>query len=68
VYVTGAETGTISVIDGNANQLLRTRDVFRPVRAAEPLPYGVEVNPQTDGVYIVDRTGNRLLTIGGADL
>ena len=68
VYVTHTEAGTTSVLDGNANEVLRARDVFRPAVAAEPLPYGVEVNPQVDGVYIGDRGANRLLTLTGDEL
>lgn len=64
VYVTDLEAGTVSVLDGS-NNVLVARNFLPPVRSAEPLPYGVEVNPQADGIYLVHRTAGRLLTLSG---
>jgi YVTN family beta-propeller protein len=68
VYVADEAAGTIAVLDGTTNQLLRTRTVFAATAGGDALPYDVDVNPQTDGLFAVSRGSERMLTLTGASL
>jgi YVTN family beta-propeller protein len=67
VYVSTQETGSVSVLDPQAGSraVLETRSLFGTTRATEVLPNDIDVNPQGDGVYVVNKTARSLVTAGG---
>ena len=67
VYVSTQETGSVSVLDPQAGSraVLETRSLFGTTRATEVLPNDIDVNPQGDGVYVVNKTARSLVTATG---
>lgn len=67
VYVSTQETGSVSVLDPQAGSraLIETRSLFGTTRATEVLPNDIDVNPQVDGVYVVNKTARSLVTAAG---
>ncbi|MFP5317897.1 MAG: serine/threonine-protein kinase [Acidimicrobiia bacterium] len=65
VYVATQESGSVSVIDASARAVLATRSLFGPGRATEVLPNDVDVNPQGEGVYAVNKSAGSLVAAAG---
>jgi YVTN family beta-propeller protein len=65
VYVAAQEGGLVSVLDPGTRGVIVTRSLFGPVRATELLPNDVDVNPQNDAVYIVNKTSGTLVAATG---
>ena len=67
VYVSTQETGSVSVLDPQAGSraVLETRSLFGTTRATEVLPNDIDVNPQADGVYVVNKTSGSLVSATG---
>lgn len=67
VYVSTQETGSVSVLDPQAGSraVIETRSLFGTTRATEVLPNDIDVNPQGDGVYVVNKTSRSLVTATG---
>jgi YVTN family beta-propeller protein len=67
VYVSSQESGAVSVLDPQAGSraVLETRPLFGSTRATEVLPNDIDVNPQADGIYVVNKTAGSLVTAGG---
>ena len=67
VYVSTQETGSVSVLDPQAGSraVIETRSLFGSTRATEVLPNDIDVNPQADGVYEVNKTSRSLVTAAG---
>jgi YVTN family beta-propeller protein len=67
VYVSAQESGSVSVLDPQAGTraVIETRPLFGPTRATEMLPNDIDVNPQADGIYVVNKTAGSLVTAGG---
>ena len=67
VYVSTQETGSVSVLDPQAGSraVVQTRSLFGSTRATEVLPNDIDVNPQGDGVYVVNKTASALVAATG---
>ncbi|HEX6597154.1 MAG TPA: serine/threonine-protein kinase [Acidimicrobiales bacterium] len=65
VYVATQETGSVSVLDANSHEVIATRALFGPARATEVLPNDVDVNPQGEGVFVVNKTSGALVAATG---
>ena len=65
VYVATQETGSVSVIDASSHDVIATRALFGPTRATEVLPNDIDVNPQGEGVYVVNKTSGALVAASG---
>jgi DNA-binding beta-propeller fold protein YncE len=63
--VSTQETGTVSVLDAATRAVIETRSLFGTTRATEVLPNDIDVNPQGDGVYVVNKTARSLVTTTG---
>jgi YVTN family beta-propeller protein len=65
VYVVAQEAGLVSLLDARTGALIGSRSLFGQVRATEVLPNDVDVNPQSDSVYIVNKTSGTLVAATG---
>lgn len=67
VYVSVQESGSVSVLDPQAGSraVIDTRSLFGTTRATEVLPNDIDVNPQADGIYVVNKTAGSLVTAAG---
>ena len=65
VYVSTQETGAVSVLDAATRAVIETRSLFGTTRATEVLPNDIDVNPQGDSVYVVNKTARSLVTASG---
>ena len=67
MYVSVQESGSVSVLDPQAGSraVIETRSMFGETRATEVLPNDIDVNPQSDGIYVVNKTARSLVTAGG---
>ena len=67
VYVSAQESGSVSVLDPQAGSraVIETRSLFGETRATEVLPNDIDVNPQADGIYVVNKTARSLVTAAG---
>jgi YVTN family beta-propeller protein len=65
VYVSTQDTGAVSVLDAATRAVMETRALFGATRATEVLPNDIDVNPQGDGVYVVNKTAGSLVTTSG---
>lgn len=67
VYVSTQETGSVSILDPQAGSraVIETRSLFGTTRATEVLPNDIDVNPQADGVSVVNKTARSLVTATG---
>ncbi len=72
IYVTSLDTSAVTVVDGSSLSVVDT--VLTPAPACgvavnsqtnEALPNDVDVDPQADGIYVVNKTARSLVTNGG---
>lgn len=57
----------MSVLDAATGAVIETRSLFGTTRATEVPANDIDVNPQGDGVYVVNKTA-RSLVIATGDL
>ena len=55
----------MSVLDPANRAHIDTRSLFGQGRATEVLPNDIDVNPQGDGVYVVNKTSGSLVFASG---
>ena len=67
VYVSTQENGSVALLDplAGSRAVLETRELFGTTRATEALPYDIDVNPQGEGVYVVNKTARSLVAATG---
>ncbi|MDQ4069810.1 MAG: serine/threonine-protein kinase [Actinomycetota bacterium] len=65
VYVSTQDTGSVAVLDPANRSVIESRSLFGTTRATEVLPYDIDVNPQGEGVYVVNKTARSLVTASG---
>lgn len=58
VYVTSRHNGTLTVIDGNTEEVVATLD-------GGPDPYGLAVNEQTNRIYVANHGGRSVSVVDG---